>query len=151
MSTKVCTICGQKLDAERDFHKRKLVRSGRRAACKKCTSAQESQARPRRAPSTDPLLPLKRSVRGKTQQAVKAGILTPQPCAVCGSLEVEAHHPVYEGEDAYRNVVWLCREHHVLETMRDPRQMCFDFMTPHRTYSARLLGCAQPAPETGSR
>lgn len=137
---KVCTICGQKLDAETHFHKRKLVKCGYRAACKECTAKEERTARPRRAPSTDPLLPLKRRVRDRTHKAVKAGMLTPQPCEVCGSLEVEAHHPEYVGENAHLVVIWLCREHHVLETMRDPRQLSFDFATPYRVYSLSRQG-----------
>ncbi|CAN0523570.1 unnamed protein product, partial [Laminaria digitata] len=35
-----------------------------------------------------------------------------QPCEVCQALDVQAHHPSYEGEDAARSVQWLCRLHH---------------------------------------
>lgn len=45
-------------------------------------------------------------------QAVKAGKLVKQPCAVCGDDRVHAHHHRgYEGEALY-DVVWLCALHH---------------------------------------
>lgn len=42
-------------------------------------------------------------------KAVKAGSLIRLPCWVCGSEEVEGHHPAYSMP---LDVVWLCKEHH---------------------------------------
>jgi len=38
------------------------------------------------------------------------GKLKMQPCLVCGSLDVEMHHPDY---DKPLQVVWFCRQHHL--------------------------------------
>ena len=48
-------------------------------------------------------------VRKKTRRAVAQGLLEKTPCHVCGSAEVEAHHPDYS---LPLNVVWLCKAHH---------------------------------------
>jgi ribosomal protein S27AE len=48
--------------------------------------------------------------RGKVHDAVKAGKIEKQPCEVCGSTVVEAHHEDY---DKPLEVRWLCRAHHV--------------------------------------
>ena len=42
--------------------------------------------------------------------AIRDKRLIKQPCAVCGSLKVEAHHTDYSRP---LDVVWLCREHHL--------------------------------------
>lgn len=43
------------------------------------------------------------------QNAVRLGVLTPEPCEVCGAEKAEAHHPDYTKP---LEVVWLCRKHH---------------------------------------
>ena len=40
----------------------------------------------------------------------RKGLLTPQPCEVCGAERAEAHHPDYDRPSL---VSWLCRRHHV--------------------------------------
>lgn len=47
--------------------------------------------------------------RRKTKTMVKAGILRRGPCAVCGGLQVIAHHENYERPG---DVIWLCDTHH---------------------------------------
>jgi len=44
------------------------------------------------------------------RKALKAGILTPEPCEVCGDKNVLAHHDDYKEPLKVR---WLCRKHHV--------------------------------------
>ncbi len=46
----------------------------------------------------------------KINNSIYLGKLERQPCWVCGSLRVDAHHPAY---DQPLNVVWLCRKHHL--------------------------------------
>jgi hypothetical protein len=50
------------------------------------------------------------SIKYKVRHAVKTGKLIKMPCFVCGSEQVEAHHPDYS---APLDVVWLCRQHHM--------------------------------------
>lgn len=51
----------------------------------------------------------------RLQRAVKAGKITRQPCEVCGSINVDAHHEDYTKPF---DVQWLCRKHHVLANQR---------------------------------
>ena len=45
------------------------------------------------------------------QRAVKKGLLVRQPCEVCGSSKVDAHHDSYD-KDKQLDVRWLCHKHH---------------------------------------
>lgn len=47
--------------------------------------------------------------RNKTRYYVRQGILKRQPCRVCGSEKVQAHHTDY---DQPMLVDWLCHKHH---------------------------------------
>lgn len=51
----------------------------------------------------------KKQSRAATNYAILIGRLTRQPCAVCSSPDVEAHHEDY---DKPLDVVWLCKRHH---------------------------------------
>lgn len=42
--------------------------------------------------------------------ALRAGLVTKQPCQVCGDDDAEGHHPDYSRPGL---VVWLCRRHHI--------------------------------------
>lgn len=44
------------------------------------------------------------------QSALRRGLLTKQPCEVCGKTRVDAHHPDYRFPLA---VQWLCRKCHI--------------------------------------
>ncbi len=52
--------------------------------------------------------PLAAWAHGATRSAIRRGLITPQPCEVCGAT-AEAHHP--DHADPLR-VQWLCRVHH---------------------------------------
>ena len=54
--------------------------------------------------------PLKVWARKATQSAEAWGVLVRQPCEVCGSEKVDAHHQDYRNPLAVR---WLCRAHHM--------------------------------------
>ncbi len=47
----------------------------------------------------------------EVKKALAKGILTKQPCVVCGSLKSIAHHEDY---DKPLDVVWYCQSHHRL-------------------------------------
>jgi len=49
-------------------------------------------------------------VRNSVSKALRDGILEKQPCEVCGSFHVEAHHNDYSKP---LEVHWLCRKHHL--------------------------------------
>ena len=49
------------------------------------------------------------------KSAVRRGIVTPQPCRVCGAEPAEAHHPDYSRP---AHVEWYCRAHHKAEHSR---------------------------------
>jgi hypothetical protein len=56
--------------------------------------------------------PQQKKARQAVYYAVKVGKLAKSPCAVCGDVDVQAHH--WRGYDkAHRlDVIWLCRECH---------------------------------------
>lgn len=52
---------------------------------------------------------IKDSARSYAGVYKRRGKLIPQPCAVCGDLSVEMHHPNYSEP---LRVEWLCNNHH---------------------------------------
>jgi hypothetical protein len=59
--------------------------------------------------------PLARWAHVATASAIRRGILTPEPCRVCGKEPAEAHHPDHRNPLA---VEWYCRLHHKAEHQR---------------------------------
>lgn len=57
----------------------------------------------------DPIFNLKKKVRTLTNFYIRNGLLTRNPCEVCGELKVDAHHDDYMRP---LDVRWLCRKHH---------------------------------------
>lgn len=53
--------------------------------------------------------PERDAARRVTAKAIRNGVLTRQPCAVCGKLPTDAHHEDYAMP---LRVAWLCRHHH---------------------------------------
>lgn len=110
--SKRCSTCQRHLAFDA-FHRRgHYVRSGVRASCKDCTREANRRARAAGKGKPDPA---KQKVRQLTLAAIAAGELIPKPCEVCGAAEVQAHHPSYDGPDAYRTVVYLCVGCHAAE------------------------------------
>ena len=110
--TKICSRCGQEKPLT-EFHRRNhRVRSGRRAACKECTSKEARESRKIKPPKPDPV---KARVRARTREAIRRKELIPLPCRRCRNPKVEPHHLDYEAPDAHLDVHWLCRAHHALE------------------------------------
>lgn len=62
----------------------------------------------------------KQAVRLRTLAAVRRGELDRSPCAVCGAVEVEAHHPDYDAPDAHLRVKWLCATCHGFAHAKSP-------------------------------
>lgn len=62
---------------------------------------------------TSSLSPLKRTrkhrAHGLVSRALRDGVLTRQPCEICGDTDTIAHHDNYAAPLAVR---WLCRAHH---------------------------------------
>lgn len=50
--------------------------------------------------------------REAVNSALRYGGMTNKPCAVCGAGETEAHHIFGYKPANWKNVVWLCPEHH---------------------------------------
>jgi hypothetical protein len=57
----------------------------------------------------------KARARQAVNDAVKKGTLIRQPCAICGALEADGHHPDYSKP---LDVIWLCPPHHRSEHIR---------------------------------
>ena len=113
IAQKACSACGEVRPISA-FHRRNYhVRSGHRAACKRCVRDYErkrERVRDRK----------KERIRARTRAAVAKGILKIRGCGVCGRQEVEAHHPSYDGPMAHLEVEWLCqRHHHLVHGKRD--------------------------------
>lgn len=53
--------------------------------------------------------PLKVWAHASLRSALKRGLITRQPCEVCGAAETDAHHDTYHEPLTVR---WLCRKHH---------------------------------------
>ncbi len=51
-----------------------------------------------------------RRARQDVRKAIKSGILTRQPCQVCGASPSQAHHTDYNKP---LDVKWLCKKHHL--------------------------------------
>ncbi len=129
--TKVCSLCAKPKPLS-EFPTCKALRDGRRNECKRCTKEyirawrdrNFEQVRERdKAYAAQPHVreavykrnavwrennPQKRRAHYIFHRALKAGLIKPQPCWICGE-RAEAHHPDY---DEPLLVVWLCKPHH---------------------------------------
>jgi len=129
--TKACKLCG-KIKALSDFPRNPQLRDGHRNECRRCTKeyirdwrdknfdrvrerdrAYAAQPRVREATykrnaAWRELNRDKARVHTAFHKGLRAGLIKPQPCWVCGE-RAEAHHPDYNEPLL---VVWLCKPHH---------------------------------------
>lgn len=126
---KRCSNCGAEKPLDQ-FQVRKASKDGRTASCKECLKERDRArnsaehrvaARKQYAQGKGKQVcnackiryieknPKKRSVHIKTGNAIRDGKLLKQPCEVCGSEDVQAHHCDY---DKPFEVMWLCPIHH---------------------------------------
>lgn len=75
----------------------------------RCPVCREAWAAYTRWYRTDPLARDKNRARALLRSAIRRGVVVPQPCGVCGSKQVQAHHDDYTKALV---VSWLCRQHH---------------------------------------
>lgn len=140
-AVKKCSCCGIEKDFN-EFQKRKASKDGLTASCKNCLKKRDSERyekeKDRRAAwhksymKTDEgkashsnatkkwrqANQVRRSAHVILNNAVRDGRIEKLPCWVCGSFDVEAHHPDY---DSPLSVVWLCKKHHKEIHLRHPR------------------------------
>ncbi len=132
VKTKTCKKCYIKKPLT-DFHRKKNSRDGHRHECKICIKAYQAQphireikkAASRKYYKTDKgrenekKAAKKRNARVKdltrdkvyyqVRRALHYGVLTKQPCEVCGNENSQAHHHDYEKP---LDVNWLCQRCH---------------------------------------
>lgn len=127
---KTCFKCGLEQPIT-EFYRHPMMGDGRLGKCKTCTKRdvsenyrakrpkyaayeRERNKRPERRKAAMEYAkhqdPQKRLARSLTGSAIKCGRLVPQPCEVCGSKNVQAHHDDYNKP---LDVRWLCWVHHM--------------------------------------
>lgn len=138
---KKCTSCGEVKSLD-DFQVRKASKDGRTAACRECLKqrdkARYGKEKVMRAERHKQYMTteagkaahsgatarwkernrLRRAAQVLLNNAVRDGRVKKLPCWVCGSADVEGHHPDYS---APLDVVWLCTEHHKEIHLNNPR------------------------------
>lgn len=138
---KTCFKCGENKPLS-EFYKHAQMADGHLNKCKTCTKRdatnhrdanldkireydRERAKQPHRVKATTKNTRRYRSENRKraaanaaVARAVKVGTLHKLPCWVCGSEQVEGHHPDY---DSPLDVVWLCAAHHKEIHLKHPR------------------------------
>lgn len=96
---KPCSHCGKPRDVSYS------------AYCLACKAAYQRAYRPKHSELT-PEQRKRANCRAYTNVLIRRGHLIPQPCEVCGSLDVQPHHTNYDDPRAVR---WHCKAHHLDE------------------------------------
>jgi hypothetical protein len=112
---KTCRTCKEE-KAYENFSLARRNTDGLNAICKACDnlrrkkSGAQTYKKYEKRRKKDPMLKVKAWCKGQVRNAKDSGILTIQPCEVCGStIRVEAHHDNYF---LPLQVNWLCATHH---------------------------------------
>jgi len=137
MNTKICTSCKRELQLS-CFYKNISRTDGHGSECKACHRAWRKLHYRNNKEATDATISRWRAenpeiyralvnngakknrekmkeigidgVYYKVHRAVRAGVLTPEPCRICGCNDVVAHHEDYEKP---LDVLWYCQRHHM--------------------------------------
>jgi hypothetical protein len=108
---KKCSSCNEEKDFSL-FHKNKNAKTGCVSYCKSCKKLKDSAlVRTDYKAIKDKWrkqFPDRKNAQMKVYRALKNGVLTKEPCFICGEKS-EAHHPDYSRP---LDVVWLCAPHH---------------------------------------
>ena len=128
---KTCSCCGKEKPVN-EFQVRRASSDGRTASCKECLQERDRKRakNPNRVAAREvyrgteaykashnaatrrwsTAKRIQRKAHIAVNSAMRCGRLEKKPCAICGDVEVEAHHQDYS---APLDVVWLCNKHHV--------------------------------------
>lgn len=96
-----CYMCRKEKNSS-EFNKDKSRASGIGGRCKPCQREVEKKYYKQRDKK-------KIDARSKLNQSINKGLITRQPCEVCGEVKTEAHHDDY---DKPLEVRWVCQKHH---------------------------------------
>ena len=126
-SLKTCFKCGLILPLT-EYYKHSEMKDGHLNKCKECSKKDVKKNRAKnihyyrkydrergsRMTSKDlkaqrAKYPDKNRARARVNVAISRGKITKQPCVICGSKNVHAHHEDYSKP---LDVVWLCPRHH---------------------------------------
>lgn len=122
MDTKVCTRCGEEMPATTEFYYETKVGSGKlRAACRGCTSAENSawqraNRESNRAATKSWQAKNRHKVHAQqaARSAVKHGLLPPATtCSECGATDSVGYHHDSYAEEEWLNVRALCNRCHM--------------------------------------
>lgn len=98
---KLCYNCGKEKE-ERRF---------KQSYCLKCHADYMRRTRPKHSELPEEQRK-KANARAYVKMYIRRGTIQKQPCEVCGSMFVEAHHEDYSKQLQVR---WLCRKCHLAE------------------------------------
>jgi hypothetical protein len=137
----ICIICGEEKLLD-DFYTHPAMANGHLGKCKECCKKQErlryknnvlamaiydrqrQQTQERRnkklvyQQTRRKNNPEKHKANQQVRHALRRGTIKKQPCAVCGSEKVQAHHKDYSKP---LDVMWLCFPHHLKEHGKETR------------------------------
>lgn len=111
---KECTKC-KEVKSTSEYYKDKRAKDGCYSACKSCCYFNKSvyngcnRRDYMKNYLKDPERHYRYKIRQRTNSMIRRGKLTRQPCEVCKSEKVEAHHEDYNIVD---KIKWLCVKHH---------------------------------------
>jgi len=130
--SKTCFKCGVEKKLS-DFYRHRGMADGHLGKCKTCTKLDAGKHRKenieaireydrdrgkldhRKSSCTKITKERRKSVKNygsahsKVNYAIKTGKLTKEPCCMCGSIMVQAHHDDYSQP---LEIMWLCAVHH---------------------------------------